>query len=149
MTITSQDIGSQLTLGDVLRIVIGGGVASSAALLLGLGPIGAVASGVVGAVGIEMLGLRRRSGNRADDYEQYGRELILHAMREASLRVQEQVQGNRQALREALKNELDTVEAILDQALHESRSPLEANNPFPAERARLQEYRRKLSAHIS
>ena len=141
-----QGTGRQWTLGSVLLMVLGGGVASSAAIFLGLGPIGAVASGVVGIVGTEIFNNSRRTKVPKGDYEHYGRDLILHAIREANLQVQEHIQGNRQTIRQVLKTELDTIESLLDQALRVSRSPLSIDNPFSVERERLQEYRRMLAA---
>jgi len=148
--ITSTPGGTyQPTMGEALLVGIGAGVTSSVALLLGIGPVGLAALGVAGIVGIEVLSRRRRSTQRANDQEENGRELIQHTIREARFRVQEQVQANRQSHRTALETELRTVMAMLDQALQECRSPLETDNPFPVERERLQEFRRKITANAS
>jgi hypothetical protein len=148
--ITSTPGGTdQPTMGEALLVGIGAGVTSSVALLLGIGPVGLAALGVAGIVGIEVLSRRRRSTQRANDQEENGRDLIQRTIREARFRVQEHVQANRQRLRTALETELRMAMIMLDQAPHESRSPLETDNPFPAEHERLQEYRRKITANAS
>ncbi len=135
------------TLTSFLQVAAAGGITSTIGYFLGFGPIGAVAGGLHGATRDGCIRSKKTLDQKMGLYEQYAREAIQHVMREVNLRVQEQVQANRQMVRKLLGTELSTLETVLDQALHENSQSIEVMATFTKVRTQLQEFRERLQSN--
>jgi hypothetical protein len=111
------------SLSALLRSILAGSTVGAVAIsLLGLGPVGTVAAGVMALLSGSMVNRRIQRSHSLREAEEYGRTAIRDFIRHVVSYVQAQTQQALRPLRDAMTSQLRSLEEMLDRALSGTQS---------------------------
>lgn len=134
---------------SVIRATLGASIVAATAMALHLGPTAAVAGGVLGVVGAEMMNRAIRHGQSLKECEAYARSAIRAVIRQALSHAQEQTRQTVGQLRTRLSEQCKALEAILDRLLVEVHPPADTRTLAHPDREVLDSLRQTVLATIA